>query len=121
MKPDLQAIRERAEKATAGPWIYMRNLLGIFAENIAKSNLLFSFLFYKDQGAQASVYDAEFVAHARADIPAMLEYISDLEAVAESVKELEIIHKCEDTHEEISRRENLFDALYRLGGDKHET
>jgi hypothetical protein len=65
---ELAAIRERAEKATPGPWIDNGN--EIVAE--CKPNLGIA-------GA-ISDEDAEFIAHARTDIPKLIAEVERLHA-----------------------------------------
>ena len=63
---DLEAIRARAEAAMAGPWTWRESPSG-FLE------------FYNADGRIGWPYEAtafEFAAHARTDIPALIEYLS---------------------------------------------
>lgn len=95
MKPDIEAIRERAEKATEGPWVSIAdvrpsvtviNPQNEYAERgyIGYGNLLF---LNKYTG---NMNDANFIAHARTDIPDLLAYIAELEAVAEAARDVRI-------------------------------
>ncbi len=68
---ELQAIRERAEKATPGPWSRVKSILctwwtiGKIVNHIAKPS--------------ENEADWDFIEHARADIPALLAKIDRLE------------------------------------------
>lgn len=71
---DIAAIRERAEKATAGPW-----------ETLADEGEYDFWGSVKgpDYGVCHDVqigYDALFIANARQDIPALLAHVEELEA-----------------------------------------
>ena len=68
-KPDLAAIRERCEKATPGPWEVVKGKsFGVQSEN-------------KNIASCFRNENEDFIANARADIPALLGYIAKLEAV----------------------------------------
>ena len=87
-KEQIQAIRERAEKATPGPWIH---------HSVAPRWDTPNSIGYDERGGryhatgpshdehdwQASVAKANadglFIAHAREDVPALLAYVGDLE------------------------------------------
>jgi hypothetical protein len=83
MKPDLQAIRERAEKATPGPW-YLVNSNQIhdretkfndYGVRIGETPNLIAV----EKHPNGS-FNTQFIAHARQDIPALLAYIAELGA-----------------------------------------
>lgn len=63
---ELQEIRERADKATSGPWEKNKN------GNVG--NGIYT-LFYNYCG---SIHDAEFIAHAREDIPKLMDEVERL-------------------------------------------
>jgi hypothetical protein len=78
MTPDLEQIKQRADKATPGPWhdVWFGSLnCGVIwrGEEANKRTVL--------AGTQIEIRaDAEFVAHARTDIPALLAHIDELTA-----------------------------------------
>jgi hypothetical protein len=74
-KEELQAIKERCEKATPGPWEIDENLLVShnFDENYCE--------YVSDNWDKDN---AEFIAHAREDIPLLLVEINGLTAELES-------------------------------------
>jgi hypothetical protein len=83
-KPNLAEIRGRCEAATAGPWKVNweedDNSLEVNIDN--KEGTIIGGLcmqFYPDY-SPPSENDAAFIAAARTDIPALLEYIGELEA-----------------------------------------
>lgn len=87
MTPEqLKEIRERAEKATPGPWIY--NFCRVLTSDRE---------FIADFGTASTWQDcddAAFTAHARQDIPALLAHIEQLEQrAAESNRNLEFTRK----------------------------
>jgi hypothetical protein len=71
----LEAIRERAEKATEGPWFAIHNT-DISVESPPGSCDINS-IAYADR-----VPDAEFIANARQDIPALLAEVDRLRKLA---------------------------------------
>lgn len=73
-RDEIAAIRERADKATPGPWVAAdddETTLAIDAPNVG----LFAWL-----DAEKHYEDAEFIAHARSDVPALLDEIDRLTA-----------------------------------------
>lgn len=96
---ELNAIRERADKATAGPWAWAQTAdkgygasvgAGVFADfdqecrEPLSGDLSEHDGFYVDQhiadlGHQAAQHDAAFIAHARTDVPALLAEVDRLD------------------------------------------
>ena len=87
MKPDIDAIRERAEKATPGPWRVSGDINHmVFTKSDAKDNRIpliadCGHLHNADtkQHVAEMQNNAAFIANARTDIPALLAYIAELE------------------------------------------
>lgn len=81
MKPNLEAIREREQKATEGPWGHSReDMLSYLGDGTQVSYIYPRGLSTRIQVATESpVEDAQFIAHARQDIPALLDYCEELE------------------------------------------
>lgn len=78
MSPEqLQAIRERAEKATQGPW---QRGTGYQGDVYSRSGIVI--VDTEDSGSPRQIRDATFIAHARQDIPDLLAYVAELEAEA---------------------------------------
>jgi hypothetical protein len=73
----LEAIRQRAENATPGPW-YLDDSNRELWNNDGK-NFIGSIRLEKD--------DTTFIAHARTDIPALLDHIAELEAELARLKD----------------------------------
>lgn len=78
---DLDAIRERADKATPGPWIARTD-----------SHVQLKAIFAGNDGSVLGVHmfpeDAEFTINARADVPALLAEVAALRA------ERELMERC---------------------------
>lgn len=77
-RPDIEAIHDRAEAATDGPWFVEQ--YGDFGDK--RSHI--AAVLREQYGANALDFGedmptAEFVAHARTDIPQLLAYIAELE------------------------------------------
>jgi hypothetical protein len=81
---ELAAIRERAEKATPGPW---------FKESDEYGNINVYFAWDAPNGGNEVVEridsedDADFIANARTDIPKLLAHIEALEVENERMKD----------------------------------
>lgn len=73
MKPDIKAIEARAAAATPGPWEASKDGWTAWAGNVKIAD-------YLDPD------NAEFIAHARTDIPRLLDYIKELEAENEKLE-----------------------------------
>ena len=69
----LEAIRKRAEKATEGPWKWDGDF------TYKKRGMLEPLIWESDyKGIGVEETDAEFIAHAREDIPALLDEVERL-------------------------------------------
>lgn len=74
---DLAAIRERAESATPGPWVAIPNVRPAVVSDDGDG-------YWTDVAdAFEEEADAEFVAHAREDVPALLAEVDRLRDAAE--------------------------------------
>lgn len=67
----LTEIRERAERATDGPWVYEETSFELDEVNDCYGNTVFHIGSYE-------VRNAEFIGHARGDIPMLLAEIERL-------------------------------------------
>lgn len=87
---DIKAIRERAEKATPGPWKQTGAFGQLFERATDDDKDLSTILGevwhapFKKLTEQQQI-DIEFIINARQDIPALLAYIEQLEAAARIV------------------------------------
>jgi hypothetical protein len=76
----LEAIRQRAENATSGPWD-VHPSLGVCNDCGNLYEVVESQMFFSPVVAELKrEEDARFIAHARTDIPALLDHIAELEA-----------------------------------------
>ena len=84
----LDQIQARADKATAGPWEVDRNhpfssdIVGIYSSGAKK------YVVMVDEDDPTTDAEANFIAHAREDIPALLAMVREQRAVIERVREL---------------------------------
>ena len=95
-RPDIDAIRKRCEAATPGPWRKTSHYYGDGCCNI-----------WSGEGTDCPVVrecesggvilrnDAEFISNARTDIPALLEYVAELEHRVDELQE-ELLHVLEE-------------------------
>jgi len=79
---DLDAIRARATRAVDGPWSFDRGKFG--ARIVAERGELSMGI-----GTADRLVDAEFIAHAREDIPALLAIIDQLTPQSEPTSSTE--------------------------------
>ncbi len=90
---ELKAIRERAEKATAGEWNIRTTDYGsmdIYADSLE------CIAGGTETGAIYEENNAAFIAHSREDIPALLTHIQELEAKLSRARELICDEYCGD-------------------------
>lgn len=74
-RAEIEAIRGRCEKATKGPWRTGHSVDGVFTE---ADNERIANRFICDAPAYAN---EEFIAHARTDVPALLEQVEKMNEV----------------------------------------
>lgn len=127
----LNAIKERAEKATAGPWIwvYPPGRMPALSSKTEDGEWIMEFgdpeLFYPQEGQPPNLEDAEFIAHAREDIPALLQSIDELkkalldttdesDTFRENLKTIEKLTECETTRD-FATRALKGEATLRIG------
>lgn len=81
---ELEAIRERCERATPGPWYSIKKYFyTVFSTGKNGDKIILTTL---------TLEDTLFVTQARTDIPALLDYIKELEAR---------ISKKEEVHDDV--------------------
>ena len=78
VRPDIEGIARRCEAATPGPWVFDDGLVWTPARGGK----------YEHDGKNDVGHgvNGEFVANARTDLPALLEYVRELEAENEELK-----------------------------------
>jgi hypothetical protein len=74
----LEAIRQRAENATPGPWEIATTTDGAYV--LDTDDMIIAATIERTE-------DATFIAHARTDIPALLDHIAELEAELARLKD----------------------------------
>lgn len=76
-RPDLDAIRQRADAATPGPWGVEQygTTLAVHAYQVSDAVAMIG-----DEDHPPAGSDAEFIAHAREDVPALLAEVDRLTA-----------------------------------------
>jgi hypothetical protein len=97
MTLDLNAIRKRAEASSSGPWHTYENYRKNNSEIITNSRHAFVAKVFTGQT------DAEFIAHARQDVPALL-------AEVERLRVIENMHE-EAIAEDHATKERLLDII----------
>lgn len=90
MTPEkLQAIRERANNATPGPWEpTQESLTHPSGYEIESPDTYIAAECCGYTGSISSEADAVFISHARTDIPALLDHVDELTARLAAVREL---------------------------------
>jgi hypothetical protein len=93
MEPKFEEIRQRADKATPGPWYAGHDYREGGANQILYHSGLTVCFMSHDSSGLVDEFDTEFIAHARQDIPTLLDEIARLE---EQVDDLEHERKDND-------------------------
>ena len=78
-EPELEAIRARVEAATPGEWFTESD--GIYIYNASRS-----YLVTPTGDSDQDRADADFIAHARSDVPALLELVAALSTENERLR-----------------------------------
>ena len=93
---DLAAIRERANNATKGPWEHIRDSNYQLADCPPTYESLVTsddgMVAILDWGNGATSSDAEFIAHARENVPALLDLVDTLTKRLAAIRELHILY-----------------------------
>lgn len=141
MRPDVDAIRARADAATAGAWRWMHTPSAHsldyprgtpdeewdgqpdeslnFDELRASSDLILYGVWGNDSTAAVGVWraeDAAFIAHARDDIPALLAYIERLEVAVQRIAADEHDRTCLQSPEGCSCHRDIARTTLGTGG-----
>ena len=110
----LREIRARADAATGGPWLFQpwggQNQNGDYAESIlCDEPWSFSYYGIGDD-------DGEFIAAARSDVPALLDYIEQLEerAAEQRARILDFIDEVEQLEVALQLRAALLRDMRRI-------
>jgi len=86
----LEAIRQRAENATPGPWILSPEKCGPDGQGVYEAESFGHICEVGDpypRGNNRPQENMEFIAHARTDIPLLLDHIAELEAELARLKD----------------------------------
>jgi len=81
----LQEIRDRADKATEGPWRKCSDWMAIdpniawhYVESAATGEVITGNYAYEDGGVRSKPEDAEFIIGARMDVPRLVELVGEM-------------------------------------------
>ena len=85
---ELKEIRERAEKATPGPWRWADDKLHAPQEVLMEALLCN----WEDAYVDVGKADAAFIATARSDIPALLDTVEDLRELLQWAKNTILVY-----------------------------
>ena len=81
MKPNLKAIRERCEAASEPPWTHLNDVDAVCGGPFGEPAVMLV------PEGWVDAETAAFIAHARTDIPALLDYCESLEKALAFVME----------------------------------
>lgn len=87
---DLIAIRKRVEAATPGPWEFERISHGNPDSFSYERNDNYAFISIREDNYKKRMkakFDAEFIAHAREDIPMLLDLVEELKKRIEDLED----------------------------------
>lgn len=108
---ELKAIANRAEAATKGPWV-CKVPYADFPEDAVVVGPK-----YGGMGEEMAWSDAEFIAHARTDVPKLLEYVRDLQTGVvmseRDYEELQYLRKERDRLEERAAHHTEVEGMQR--------
>lgn len=118
---ELAAVKARAEKATSGPWESYsvpgrnRSAAGYAAVEVAETEVQVT----RDVGGW---FDADFIAHARTDVPALVAEVARLQGEEDHIQDAlgetqrlmgelndALIHKLRDAEAEVARLQGIID------------
>jgi len=97
MKPDLKQIRERCEAATPEPWYVGEDYYGgisVRTKPTPATNIIGENAIFENTGrgiGDVTEEDAEFIAHARQDIPSLLDEIERLKQSCLNIKDSAVL------------------------------
>lgn len=101
LPPGLQAVRDRADKATAGPWTleYATTSCGYAWKVLPIGACLYvdsrGGVCNPDMDGATATANAELLAAARTDVPALLDLIETLAGALEKVTPFKTSHLCD--------------------------
>lgn len=109
----LQEIRDRADKATEGPWRKCSDWMAIdpdiawhYVESAATGEVITGNYAYKDGGVRSKPEDAEFIIGARMDVPRLIGLVGEMgEAIRDAAEVLQ---------EHVEGESVLIERLWRL-------
>jgi hypothetical protein len=86
-RQDLRSIRERADKATAGPWCVAGSPRDfVIAKHGGSERCSDNPVVWADEDCLSGErVDAEFIAHARADVPRLVDEVDRLRQVLQGI------------------------------------
>ena len=129
----LQEIKNRANKATKGPWeVGVGNTLSFhhgknsvvkIGERVIATRAVYSDYIKPESYDQQTYDDIEFIAHARTDISVLLDHIAKLEKVVYGARVVELhLLKKDSRWLEIEKlfTVKLKEAFSQLDGDSNE-
>lgn len=109
---DLNAIKEREEAATPGPWCAEGG--DVSCQCVSRDYPPYEEICERED---LSIEDAQFIAHAREDIPAL---ISEVETLLQVIRDREETNRELATKlEEVTKERNEFDASWAIERDAH--
>lgn len=80
MTLDIEQIKARAEAATPGPWSYYKTISGDYLIELPADDGAPLAHIHLHQGKDEQGRNAAFIAHARTDIPLLIQEIDRLQA-----------------------------------------
>jgi len=116
MQTKLQEIRDRADKATVGPWKLWG--MDVMHDPVGDSNIDTALLIANTEDPHRGLrtFNAEFIAHARQDVPYLLDAIERLENFIEKVlnQDIDVVNIASSLQQSQDRERVLRDALQKV-------
>lgn len=114
----LANIRARAEAATPGPWENVSiEFRGDVSHSVKRCDQVLAFIGYVGAEPERVPDDAEFVAHARADVELLLTLLDQVTAQCDEIQENrnELAHKVAEQRAVIARARQAIDREHARG------
>lgn len=120
LEPELAAIAERVGKATKGPW-EAQEMLHCGEPGTGYTQAIRVGDYWEDDFTGMSWEDGQFIAHARQDIPRLLEIIAQLTLAQPSTpgplaKHIEVSKELTTAKRRLDQDRILFAELYQVAG-----
>lgn len=118
IRPDLDAIDKRTEAATEGPWYKAPIFKNLWPDKFNQIANVRGIIIHGPYASTSCGDEADFIIHARTDVPAMSAYIKSLEKQVGVAVDLINLIAADNCHESKRAREALAEIEKLKQGDE---